>query len=496
MKRSITALALALATVHCGGGDASSSPPAATGPGTSQDGGPPGPHGDAGCVATGATDDPDDDGVDANCDGADGVVGSDVYVNVAAGADTNAGTPTAPVRTIATAITLAAKTKGRVIVASGDYPVDALTIGGEAHLFGGYASSFVGAPKRAITTLHAGATGLLVDATKVSLAHLAVRGDAPSHAEQPSAYGVRVKSGDVALDDVEVSAADALVGAAGMPGAQGPAIDSSLACDGVAQPSYVRGASAATRAVDGTAPGDLGNKIAAAAARPGSAGTDGADAPATLALVDGLFAPTAGTKGLSDGSAGYGGAGGGLGRVATGHYAGVSLWSAGGSGGMGGCPGKGGSGGTSGGSSVAVLVLAGSLHVTRSHLHTGFGGAGGDGGAGGAGSPGALGTMPLPQNSGTPWFTAPASCAAMNASSDPLEANCAGYGGSGGDGGAGGSGGGGAGVWTIAIATPAGMAAQVDDATAFDLGRPGSGGTGHGGGRAPSGKSVRAYVVQ
>ncbi len=494
----MTTLVFALAAVHCGGGDGSNTPsPNATNPDVSQDGGTSGPHADAACVAMGTTDDPDDDGNDANCDGADGVVGVDVYVNVAAGADTNAGTPTAPLRTLGAAIVLAAKTKVRVLVASGTYPVDALTLTTEAHVFGGYAPSFVGVPKRALTTLQASATGFFIDAAtnKFSMAHLKVKGDAPSHPEQPSAYGIRIKTGDVSLDDVEVQAGDGIVGHAGAIGEAGPSINGgALTCDGVAQPTYVRGVSAATRSLDGTAPGDFANKVAALTASAGNPGADGSDAPASLKIVDGVFAPSVGTKGMDDGTAGYGGAGGGLGRVASGPYAGVALWAAGGSGGAGGCPGKGGTGGTSGGNTVAVLLLGGSLHVTRSLLHTGFGGDGGDGGDGGQGRQGTPGSLPLPANN-APWFSLPSSCTSMNASSDPLEANCAAYGGTGGPGGAGGHGGGGAGGWTIAVATAAGANAQVDDATVFELGRTGSGGTGHGGGRAPSGKTVRAYAI-
>jgi hypothetical protein len=500
MKRAISALtllrrsgpmALALATIHCGGGgDASPSTATDAGPNMTDDGGAPTPHADAACTPSGMTDDPDDNGVDANCDGADGVAGVDVYVSETAGADTNSGTPAAAMRTIGAAVALAASRNGRVLVAGGTYPVDAYSLTSEAHVFGGYAPSFLGAPMRALTILSASATGLPVDAQakKVSLAHVTVHGDAASHAEQPSAYGVRVKSGDVTLDDVDVVAGDALGGKAGAPGARAPAIDSSLACDGVVQPSYVRGASGP--AADGTLPGDFKSGAPAPQTHAGSPGSDGDDAPATPKIVDGLFAASGGTDGRSDGTAGYGGAGGGTGTVTQGSYAGDTIWLAG-TGGSGGCPGKGGGAGTSGGSSVAVLVVSGSLHVTRSRLRTGAGGSGGDGGEGGT-SAGGLGTMPVPYGN-VAWMAAGTTCA--DPSTDPLDANCAGFGGKGGDGGAGGHGGGGAGGSSIAIATANGAMALVDDATAYELGRAGSGGIGHGGGRAQSGRSTRMTVI-
>ena len=99
---------LALSSTHCGSGASSTAGQDSdndAGSSTSQidtDGG-----GADACTAMGATDDPDDNGIDANCDGADGIVGVDVYVSSASGLDTNVGTPTAPLGTLAAAITLA-----------------------------------------------------------------------------------------------------------------------------------------------------------------------------------------------------------------------------------------------------------------------------------------------------------------------------------------------------------------------------------------------------
>jgi hypothetical protein len=469
-------VALALASAHCGG-SADSPAPGAGGdsPGNTPDAGPRG--GDGGqCVSTGR-DDPDDQGLDTNCDGADGVVGVDVYVSFSAGQDTNDGTPQTPMRTLAAAIKLASGRNGHVLVAAGEAPADKLDQAGTWSVYGGYEPSFVGAPKRTLTILDAPATGLLLDhAATARLAHLTVKGAAPD-ANQTTAHALRTRVQTLALDDVEIVAADGYAGAAGKHGAAGEDGGSGL-CSGVLQPFYAAGVLGTSP--DGvTTPGYVSSNVlqsqAAAQAQPGSPGTDGADASNALHIVSDLVAGETGQTGLADGRFGFGGAGGGNGYVNGTYYS----W---GEGGSGGCPGKGSDGGESGGSAVAVLVLSGHVDITRSHLQTGFAGTGGDGGAAGPGGKGAWGHPPTsPSNNLAPKCTKP--------SDDTTGANCATYGGQGGDGGSGGRGGGGAGGSSVGVATASGSDATLDAATIVDLGRPGYGGAGNGGGRAPNGET-------
>lgn len=440
------------------------------------------------CTSHATTDDPDDNGVDENCDGADGVIGTDVYVSTS-GADTNAGTAAQPLRSLGAALTLATGRGGRVLVSSGTYTLDALKAAGTWSVFGGYPTTFVGAPRRGATTLAASGGALLIDrASSAHLAHLTVRGAAPNDDKHPAGVALASNADKLALDDVELDAPDGrdgATGAAGMggdPGAQGGDADTPtrLLCKGIVQPSFAYGATKYLPNAEGKRAGDFPSKRAADTGSAGAAGTDGVDADGTPKLVDGAVVAGAGTQGDSNGRAGYGGPGGGGGTTNRQYI--------GGAGGSGGCPGGGGSGGLSGGASIGILVMRGSVSITRSNLHSGLGGAGGDGGEGGAGGAGGLPGLPT----ASPSTTFPSLCTSGN---DPAQANCSAYGGAGGAGGAGGHGGGGAGGWTIGVVTANGAAAQIDDATTVDLGRPGNGGVGAGGGRAPNGRSLRVFAL-
>jgi len=440
------------------------------------------------CTTHGGADEPDDQGIDANCDGADGVVGVDVYVSNA-GTDTNAGTPAQPLRTIAAALRIATGRGGKVLVSSGAYSVDSIKVPGAWSVFGGYSSNYVGAPKRAATILGSASGGLLIDqASSARLAHLTVRGAAPMDDKHPSALGLISNVDKLALDDVEIDAVDGRDGAPGADGARGDSgahggdgnSQTRLVCRGFAQPSFSYGAMAYTPNAEGHRPGDFSSARPAEPGSAGAPGTDGADATGVPALVDGVLVADQGAPGSSNGRPGFGGPGGGGGTTDVQYI--------GGGGGSGGCPGAGGAGGMSGGASVALLVMRGSVTLTRSNLHTALGGAGGDGGAGGSGGAGGQPGQPT----AVPSANLPDPCTSTN---DPAQRNCAAYGGKGGAGGDGGHGGGGAGGWTIAVVSAAGADAQIDAATTFDLGRPGSGGTGNGGGRAPNGKSLRAYAL-
>jgi len=516
MNRKYLVAPLFALLAHCaGGGPATSAQPPAPDGGASDDAGIDAgelapdsqaatPRGDAGGCdgGNGTADPPDDMGIDANCDGADGVIGKDVYVDANVGQDTNAGSPSAPLQTLSAGLNLATSRGGNVLVAAGTLQEDDLSAPGTWAIYGGYSATFLGAPKRALTIVAPPATGLRIEqASSARLAHMTVQAQAPQPGTQGagspdggvagsplSAHAVRSSATKLALDDMVLFAPKGADGAAGAAGPTGQAGNTSNTCGGFRSPqsalgSYYNGTPPGMSPDRMTPAGNVPNKVPAKQAEAGYPGSDGNDAAGTLSLVGGLVDEDIGTAGRDDGSVGYGGASGGYGTVPAGTYKGE--WMGGGAGGNGGCPAAGGKPGTSAGSSVALLVLSGEVSVTRSSLQAGLGGTGGDGGAGG---PGGLG------QTGLAWspLVVPATCTPPN---DVYEVNCAGYGGQGGNGGAGGHGGGGAGGWSIGILMAPGTTSTVDSETTVTVSKGGVGGSGNGGSRAPSGLAHAQYAL-
>jgi hypothetical protein len=465
--------------------------------GTSADTGP-SALSDARGDACGGTDDPDDEGLDTNCDGVDGVVGRDTYVDDATGSDSNPGTPTRPMKTIAAAVTAAGSTKGRVLVARGSYGFDkdTLAVPGTWSLYGGYPSSFAGTPKRQLTVLNAGAAGLLVDAADdAKLVHMTIVG-ASGTDKQLTSHALRAKAKRLVLDDVVVQAGDGLSGLPGVPGAPG--------ASGLWGHSATAGAGGDRTPMDCGTPTDSYNATGAqdpfanAAGKPpanltthtfasngddGIAGTDGLNGARMPVLTSDVLGWKPGLPGGSDATAGFGGAGGADTWSPTTYY----LY--GGGGGAGGCAGKGGGGGEGGGGSVAIVVLDGTLEITRSVLQTGFGGTGGAGGVGGAGGAGGWGGKPSQPGKSFP------DADKCTTATDPSGYGCVAYGGRGGTGGDGGHGGGGAGGWTLGIVTVKSAVASVDSVTTIKLGKPGTGGASGASGRAPDGESRGTFHI-
>ena len=381
---------------------------------------------DGNCVPS-STDDPDDDGIDDNCDGADGVVGHDIYVTTK-GFKTNDGTPWEPLDSLVGAIALAQTRPGaRVFLARGIYEESPLKVTSDIQIFGGYEESFLGRPDRDVTTLRA-PTGLLVQAkgAHLSFSHLTIQGLDAGKSGQASSYGLRILAGDVSIDDVVVVSGDAASGASGEKGADGQtpttAIAAPIKCNNVVQ-DIVSAGTTQCPAVNGGA---------------GQPGRDGENGGTALRIECGFLEDP---RVAQSGQVGYPGTGGSsCASVAAG---------------SGGCPGGFGTGGTGGGSSVSVLALVGSFSATRSVIRTGLGGAGGDGGQGGAGAPG-------------PTVTAQ----------------------TGGNGGKGGDGGGGAGGSTIGVLHSTFANIDVDPTTSYEIAPAGPGGRGRGGANAPSGKRL------
>lgn len=335
-------------------------------PTTIGDSGPVSDGGSAdGCSPT--ADDPlDDEGIDSNCDGADGKVGFDLYVNPTIGQDSNEGSPTLPKRSPAAALLMAAGTGGSVVLSSGELEVESIEAAGKWRLVGGYDKTFLGAPKRERTTFNVtNADGLRIAGSGVdgTLAHVQTVGAPATSEEQPSAYAIRatverlhlddasVKSGTVAQESVSASIAAIDPGQGGNPGWDGRTTDAFVAlptttCASVLQPNWVSGSAG------DTAYGTRGSGRSAGAGGPdGTPGTDGSNAPKPASLVDGFLRWGDGTSGLSDGKPGAGGAGA---KPLASAYLSAS-------GGSGGCPGAGGPAGKSGGGSIAIMLLNGEL---------------------------------------------------------------------------------------------------------------------------------------
>lgn len=469
---------------------------------------------EAGCMPSEALDAPDEEGVDANCDGADGTVGVDVYLHVNGGDDSSVGSPDAPVASLGRALELAAIRGGAVLIAEGEVSPEPLELDGNVALYGGYDTTFTGPPLRKRTVFHVDSEGWEISGNaSISLHHLTVEGrDAHYDSEDtvaPSAYALRLDVDSALLDDVEIRAGDGAPGQAGEAGELGSeGIDASgktgaagLSCSGAQQPSYTNGANAGLPNTGGQQPGQLAAALPPPTGMDGFSGASGTNAQGLPMYSNGVLSFGQASSGADSGTAGYGGPGGGTsyGCVSQGgkHYR-----IQGGGGGTGGCPGFGGTPGTSGGGAVAVIVLRGSVDIQRSLLATGFAGTGGDGGLGGVGGNGGLGGVPSVVEFVTeaccqhPSYGCAQSEVDMPAtcSSDPTGLNCAAYGASGGIGGPGGRGGGGAGGWAIGVMTLADGTVTLDTETEVNLGKAGTGGMGADN-RAPDGERRTTHHI-
>jgi hypothetical protein len=442
------------------------------------------------CGASDSGDSPDADGMDENCDGADGVVGVDVYVDPSAGSDTNPGSPAAPLRSLKAAILLASSRAGRVLLAKGKLEIDGLDVAGSYEVHGGYSPTFAGPRKRESSVLApTKPEGLVLSgATEVTLASLSIVG--PNGDDTvPTAHALRTSVDHLRLVDVKVQAGDASPGASvGEAGAGGePGVSatgsagSSATCKGQVPPSYSKGASVGKPNAAGALPGNCAAKTPAASGAAGQAGTHGAHASSAPVLDGGLVRWAPGSAAVDNAGPGLGGAGGAS-CALLGPY--------GGGAGSGGCPGGPGAGATSGGGSVAVVVLAGKLTLSGSLLRTGFGGNGGSGAPGGEGGLGGRGFR-ADCSASVDCAKIPAEC---TPATDPYQLGCAGWGGAGGPGGKGGHGGAGAGGWTIGVVTVGAAAIDHDGGSSFELGAPGNGGDGAST-RAPDGEKRKTWAL-
>ena len=456
-----------------------------------------------GCVPLSDTDEPDDTGLDANCDGIDGDAARAVFLS-ASGSDRNSGlNPGDPVRSLAKALDVANTTAGRnqVLVTLGSFTGSGLTVSTPVSIYGGYSLTFAGrgATRSVFTSTSAVALTYSGIGDRTTLDRMTIQS---ANQTAPGAESVAVAVANagafLTIRNALLRAGTGGSGTNGAPGVSGASGDSGVTggagCDG--------NCSGRTGATAGAAPGgggggtgryrnsgiggaggsqngsacggyggggSGGGGLGCSDGNPngGSQGGNGCDAPSggngTPANGTGSFAgidwvPSDASSG-ADGATGGGGGGGGAGGGEDCYYLFGSYYGtggAGGAGGGGGGAGTGGQAGSSGGASVALLVLNSTLRLETTLLQTdggGRGGAGGNGGAAGNGGNGGAG----------------GGCGSSTCGSG-------GRGGNGGRGGSGGCGGGGAGGPSVGILGVDGASVQLID-TSFAVGGPGSGGT-------------------
>jgi hypothetical protein len=433
-------------------------------------------------------------GIGSLCPG--GVTDAGVFV-ATSGSDSNAGTATDPLGTIAAGLAVAQVFgSAQVWVGSGDYAGPRLDLASGVSITGGFdpatwQPSLFETRYYATTAVAAQATGLTLPTKLEQIRLAAANATVPSE----SSYALLVSSSSTHLAIVRsalmagagasgfagasgASGASAASGAIGHPGCE----NSTLLCSSCSRPPGGAGGSSACGRTGGVGglpglgpnsglaggtgtvgtPGGAGgassaNGISGSPGLAGGAGPNGsAGSTALTATAAGLLAQSGGNGGTgAPGNGGGGGGGGGGGTASCDSYG-----SSGGGGGGGGCGGSFGLGGGAGGGSIALYLYGSSAVVSETTLETANGAAGGVGGFHGLGGSGG-GAGP-----GGPY----------GGSGEQDDGGNGAAGGSGGAGGAGGYGGGGAGGPSIGIACGGGSSLLLDFDSLFSLGSPGPGG--------------------
>lgn len=370
------------------------------------------------CVQISMQDEPDDDLIDSNCDGFDGVRAGAVYV-ATSGSDAASGSYREPKRTLAAALAEARTyTPTRpVYVADGVYPEGRLMLPSDARVYGGFtfdASSRQWTRARGARPRISGASPVFDSsgATGEALLYALEVTPAATSPAQPTAVALLIRDAKVVLDRVRVVVPSAANAA--------PTTDTpSYLCrmdvarhfgglggrGGLASDPLRHGLAGASG--ENSAP--VGNGGAAGLGLPfnvpfsgqpahvgneGEVGRNGAPGARGLDAAQLGFAATPWFYGVgSDGAPGEHGGGGG-GGGGGGAYAGYTTTlngGYGGNGGVGGCGGQGGRGGAGGGSSIGVAVYGPSARVTLrgfTEIEVGAAGAGAFGGQGAYGGEG------------------------------------------------------------------------------------------------------------
>jgi hypothetical protein len=494
-----------------------------SGPGDCQD--------NNGAIFPGALDDPDINGVDADCDGIDGTITKAVFVDGIAGLANAAGTINAPVKTIAQGISRA-KSQGKphVYVGKGTYTGTVVMEAG-ASVYGGYdPNQGWTRPASAETVVENSAQGPGTNVIAIRAENIStkttiqrVTASAGSAGTSGSSMALYVKdasslvvehckliSGNGGPGVAGGSGSTGTSGGNGQPGAAGDDGGSSGGGGGSGGTSQCAAGGAGGgggyntgKGADGVKGGNNGGSGGTGApggddcndsggpggdggtALPGGPGAAGA---VNGTLAGGLWAPAVGGNGGVGGNGrGGGGGGGGAGGsscascfVCKDPFFGACLCNGdrgggGGGGGGGGCGGTGGTGGSGGGSSFGVFLFNSSPQLANLTIQTGGGGKGGNGGNGGSGGAGGSGA---------------------GGGNGPDDSGSGGGGGSGTAGAQGGGGGGGAGGSSYGIYRAGGSNPTLQAGTVtYSIGSAGAGGAGGqpNGGAAPSGNAAAIF---
>lgn len=492
-----------------------------------------GEGGAAVCIPTSAEDMPDDDFVDANCDGIDGDVSRAVFVSPK-GKDDASGTIEQPVATISRGLTVAAQKHADVYVCNGTYR-DNVAIESGVNIYGGYdcARNWVRVKDRAVVQPLQG-FALMINSARsaVLIDRMSFRARNETFLGRSSQAGGILNSTEVRLSHVEFVAGNGANGRGGTPGGSagdappdagsdgGNASLSScdtnsrqsicawtspggsgsyVSCpfdglsydvmggaggDGV-NPWIAQGQPTCMSVAGASNPGGLGMyrvtggdwSFLPSDAREVEHGIGGPGAAKGIGTLDGVLyvASNVGGPGTS-GRPGLPGTGGdgGPGFVSFSDVCSYKFYpgSGGGQGGSGGCGGQGGTGGFGGGASLALVVVNSQVVLDWPRLATGNGGRGGEGAPGGAGQPGGA-----PGNPGGGGY-------------EPVSGKPGTPGTAGGTGGSGGPGGGGPSIGILYVGT-----APVVNNGDFSLGVPGNGGELVGGTPAAVGVTAQVYAL-
>lgn len=418
------------------------------------------------CVFQAALDLPDSAGVDANCDGIDGMAANAIFVSKG-GSDFNLGTRAAPKLTVQAGINAASSTLNNVYVSEGAYD-EAVVLRNGISVFGGYSANNGWAHGTAYgTTIQNGVVSsgriVTVDGAALTLTtrfgFFTVRA-LDNATAGGSTYGIHC-TGCTALTVMNsvviagsggtgASGGDGVPGSTattnGGPGTAGDEDGSSRGQGGAGGTSScgrtggvggIGGSEGSNTGVQGGSgvgpttgglggsggnPGRVGN--VGNTGSPGNPGSNGGGGSGG-GILGSYFVANAGSGGTA-GNPGNGGGGGGGGGGQGCTFCNDGSGNGGGGGGAGGCGGAAATGAAGGGSSFGVFLENSTGAVlTANTITSGNGGIGGAGGTGGNGG-------------GFTWGGA-------GNTHDPGEIGSGGNGGPGGSGGRGGHGGGGAG---------------------------------------------------
>jgi hypothetical protein len=386
------------------------------------------------CTFSNATDIPDDNYMDVNCDGIDGTESLAIFVSKS-GSNANPGTKALPKLTIAAGITAAISGgKSQVLISNGTYN-EKITLSNGISLYGGYSSTsnWVRSPSDIVivnSNVLSGGRIIGIEGTNITSATTVDDIDistSNNSASNGSNYGFYCSNcPNLTIKNCSITAGSAGPGVAGTSGTNGTPgntgnVGLNGSCDGngagpiggtggtsscgrsggnggqaggttgsasgQSGSSGIGGASGGNGGIAGDPGGDGSNGNSGAVATVGLSGTGGSGGT----LTANYWLSSSGGSGTI-GTHGNGGGGGGGGGSQICAFCDDGYGNSGGGGGAGGCLGTAGTGGTGGGGSFGLfLINSTGLLILNNTISTGNGGAGGAGGAGGTGGAGGLG---------------------------------------------------------------------------------------------------------